>query len=78
MIPHKLEFIDHYSDGSGVERAVRYDDKQDEQVQIKHVDQIDISIKDLDWYIDRLTFIKKMVMRKERRRAELKKLEEEG
>lgn len=59
MTPTKLAFERMYSDGSGVEFGVYYDELATwRKVTVKAVHNADFDVEDLDWLIESLTAIR--------------------
>ncbi len=63
MKPEKLSFEQQHDDGSGVRAAVRYDSTQmsDECIEIERINTIHLSVEEIDWYVERLLYIKNMI-----------------
>lgn len=57
--PQKISFEDKYSDDSGVEFGVAFDDlKLDDEITFERIDKVSFPMSRLDWLIDCLIYIK--------------------
>jgi len=63
VVPNKISFEIPYSDGSGIEFAVRYKAEVSRlgyipYIEIEGVDDVQFPVEKLDWLIECLTYIK--------------------